>query len=107
MYTLNNFYLFILEAIGRDLEGSTDLVMGKGNHNPLAAVHKAFPLASNHTATKLEEASFRHSPFPYPFELGRIPKEFAIRAINCSSASTNHSSKCLLTSYSHQFATKA
>lgn len=94
MYTLNNLYDFILEATGRDLEGRIDRVVQKGKRNPLAAVHKAFPLASSHTASEPEVAFNR----TFPLEAGRIPKELAIRATSCSIASTNHSFACLLTS---------
>lgn len=95
MYTLNNLYDFILEATGRDLEGRIDRVVQKGKRNPLAAVRKAFPLASDHTATDPEVASFHRT---FPLEAGHIPMEFAIRATSCSIASTNHSFASLLTS---------
>lgn len=98
MYTLNNFYDFTLEA-GKDFGGSTILAMLAGNHSPLASDRSPFPLAFGRTAaSNLEVASTR----PFAFNL----EAFAVRAVGCSYASTNHSFKCLWTSYSHQFAAK-
>lgn len=98
MYTLNNFYDFIVEATGRDFEDSTVQVRLRDKHSPLATTHMAFPWVFIHIGLSQGVASGSS------YRIDHILKEFAtIRAIDCSSASTNHSFVNLLTSCSHQF----